>query len=88
MARNILIMRVCLVARQNFKLIRLVRGKISKGDKQMNDFYIEAKKRYEKYPLEDLYEIFENFDCDFYGWPEVLDALRDTIKEKEIKNES
>ena len=49
----------------------------------MSDFYIEAKKDYEEYPLEDLYEIFENFDCDFYGWPEVMDALCDTIKEKE-----
>lgn len=49
----------------------------------MSDFYIEAKKDYEEYSLEDLYKIFENFDCDFYGWPEVMDALIDTIKEKE-----
>lgn len=49
----------------------------------MNEFYDEAKKQYEEYPLENLYEILRNFDCDFYGWPEVLDALNDTIKEKE-----
>ena len=51
----------------------------------MRDVYIEAKKSYEEYPLEDLYKFLETFDCDFYGWPEDMDALIDTIKEKENK---
>ena len=52
----------------------------------MSDFYIEAKKEYEEYSLEDLHKFLKNFECDFYGWPEVMDALIDTIKEKENKN--
>lgn len=51
----------------------------------MSNFYIEAKKEYEEYSLEDLHKFLKNFECDFYGWPEVIDALIDTIKEKENK---